>query len=66
MVTYFCYQLQAPEGALDCWVFLTCLEVTKTCSKDKNQHPDEVYSRHMAVLWDYARKKVTHLLGLVF
>lgn len=59
-----CCQISLPAGALDCWVFLTCLEVLDMCAKSANNvgvdgSPRlDTYSNHVATLYDCARTKV--------
>jgi len=47
-----------PDGALDCWVFLSCLEILQTCERYLEPSQPNAYSISQANLWDYTRKKV--------
>ena len=64
-------QISLPAGALDCWVFLTCLELLDVCAKSaSNVASDaaslvETYSTHVAALYDCARTKVCCLCLLL-
>lgn len=59
----FKLKLKLPKGGSACWVFLTCLEIVKTCENyTTGGKMVDTYSLHMAVLWDYARKKVSKVV----
>ena len=47
-----------PVGTIDCWVFLSCLEVLNKCEKFTGSDPMKSYSLYTASLWDYSRRKV--------
>ena len=53
-----CPQVELTQGGAACWVFLTCLEIVQACESYGSKGDREAYSLHMAVLWDYAKKKV--------
>jgi len=59
-----CCQISLPDGALDCWVFLTCIEILDICAKScNNVRTDgspllDTYSNHVAAVYDCARNKV--------
>ncbi|OWF50213.1 trafficking protein particle complex subunit 10-like isoform X2 [Mizuhopecten yessoensis] len=47
-----------PEAALDCWVFLSCMEILQTCEKHTDSSQMEAYSLYTANLRDYTRRKL--------
>ncbi|XP_061176418.1 trafficking protein particle complex subunit 10-like [Saccostrea echinata] len=47
-----------PVGSIDCWVFLSCLEILNKCENFMGSDPIKSYSLYTASLWDYARKKL--------
>ena len=55
-----------PPGAIDCWVFLTCLEVLHACEHFNESGQLETYSLNTASMWDYARGKVGWKKNLLF
>nr|XP_033797584.1 trafficking protein particle complex subunit 10 isoform X3 [Geotrypetes seraphini] len=57
-----------PLGALDCWVFLSCLEVLQRIEGCCEQAQIEANLSHMVGLWSYATEKLKslgYLCGLV-
>lgn len=58
MASSLLWQVEMPVGTIDCWVFLSCLEVLNKCEKFSGSDPIKSYSLYTASLWDYARKKV--------
>ncbi|KAL3882131.1 hypothetical protein ACJMK2_028502 [Sinanodonta woodiana] len=55
-------EVQIPLGGLDCWVFLSALEVLQHCQKHEESVQNKSYSLCTASLWDYACRKL-RLLG---
>ena len=51
------------EGALDCWVFLSCLEVLHRIEGCCDQAQLEANVSHTVGLWAYATDKVGFHLG---
>ncbi|RUS69290.1 hypothetical protein EGW08_022949, partial [Elysia chlorotica] len=51
-------EIEAPKGAVSCWVILSCLEVLDACNLHNPGQLDERFALYTANLWDYARKKV--------
>lgn len=49
------------EGALDCWVFLSCLEVLHRIEGCCDQAQLAANCSHTVGLWAYATDKVTEL-----
>ncbi|XP_033741399.1 trafficking protein particle complex subunit 10-like [Pecten maximus] len=47
-----------PEAALDCWVFLSCMEILQTCENHTDTSQMEAYSLYTANLRDYTRRKL--------
>lgn len=47
-----------PQGAVACWVFLSCIEILQTCENYTESNHVEQYSRYTAGIWAYARQKV--------
>jgi len=45
-------------GALDCWSFVSALEVLHSCEKYEDLYNPELFYLYRATLWDHARKKV--------
>lgn len=45
-------------GIIDCWVFLSCLEVLNKCEKFFGFDFIKSYFLYIVSLWDYVRKKV--------
>ncbi|GFR71067.1 trafficking protein particle complex subunit 10-like [Elysia marginata] len=54
-------EIEAPRGALACWVILSCLEVLNACNLHSPGQLDERFALYTANLWDYARKKLREL-----
>ena len=54
-------EVSLPDGAEACWVFLSCLEVLRTCERYSDSSEMENYSLQTANLWAYAREKLLHL-----
>lgn len=54
-------EVTAPDGALECWLFLAAMEVLQTCDKFNHADEVEVYSMHTAPLWAYASQKLKYL-----
>ena len=51
-----------PEGAIACWVFLSCLEILLTCEKSSDaSNRIQLYCLNTASLWEYAREKLVEL-----
>ncbi|VDI40600.1 trafficking protein particle complex subunit 10 [Mytilus galloprovincialis] len=48
-------------GALDCWSFVSALEVLQTCEKYEDLYNPELFYLYRATLWDHARKKLYSL-----
>lgn len=48
-----------PPGALDCWVFLSCLEVLQRIEGCCDRAHLDANSAHTVGLWSYATEKVT-------
>lgn len=55
---YVCLQVVMPTAALDCWVFLSCMEILQTCERYTDSSQMEAYSLYTANLRDYTRRKV--------
>lgn len=49
------------EGALDCWAFISALEVLQKCECYSCTSTMENYSYHTVDIWNYARKKLLEL-----
>lgn len=47
-----------PPGALDCWVFLSCLEVLQRIEGCCDRAHLDANSAHTVGLWSYATEKV--------
>ncbi|RUS69565.1 hypothetical protein EGW08_022675 [Elysia chlorotica] len=54
-------EIEAPKGAVSCWVILSCLEVLDACNLHNPGQLDERFALYTANLWDYARKKLRDL-----
>lgn len=54
-------QVSVLEGALDCWVFLSCLEVLHRIEGCCDQAQLAANCSHTVGLWAYATDKVTEL-----
>ncbi|XP_005093343.1 trafficking protein particle complex subunit 10 [Aplysia californica] len=54
-------EVQIPDGALSCWVFLSCLEVLNACELHHGTQLDEKFALCTANLWDFAHKKLREL-----
>ncbi|XP_064606870.1 trafficking protein particle complex subunit 10-like [Liolophura sinensis] len=54
-------EINLPDGAVACWVFLSALEVLSGCEKYCDSSHITPYSLYTATLWDYARKKLKEL-----
>lgn len=52
-------QVSVPPGALDCWVFLSCLEVLQRIEGCCDRAHLDANSAHTVGLWSYATEKVT-------
>lgn len=51
-------QVSVPPGALDCWVFLSCLEVLQRIEGCCDRAHLDANSAHTVGLWSYATEKV--------
>lgn len=51
-------QVSVPPGALDCWVFLSCLEVLQRIEGCCDRAQIDSNIAHMVGLWSYAMEKV--------
>ncbi|XP_048834337.1 trafficking protein particle complex subunit 10 isoform X2 [Brienomyrus brachyistius] len=61
-------EVSVPQGALDCWVFLSCLEVLQRIEGCCDRAQLEANSSHTVGLWTYATEKLKslgYLCGLV-
>lgn len=54
-------EIEVPQGAVACWVILSCLEVLNACNLNSPAQLDERFALYTANLWDYARKKLREL-----
>ena len=54
-----CPQVSVPPGALDCWVFLSCLEVLQRIEGCCDRAQIDSNIAHTVGLWSYATEKVT-------
>ncbi|XP_029433678.1 trafficking protein particle complex subunit 10 isoform X2 [Rhinatrema bivittatum] len=54
-------EVLVPPGALDCWVFLSCLEVLQRIEGCHEQAQIEANMSHMVELWSYATEKLKSL-----
>lgn len=54
-------QVSAPPGALDCWVFLSCLEVLQRMEGCCDRAQIDSNVAHTVGLWSYATEKVLAL-----
>ena len=54
----FFFQIKVVPGALDCWSFVSALEVLQSCELYEDLHNTELFYLYRATLWDHARKKV--------
>ncbi|XP_022294052.2 trafficking protein particle complex subunit 10-like isoform X1 [Crassostrea virginica] len=54
-------KVEMPVGTIDCWVFMSCLEVLNKCEKFTGSDPMRSYSLYTASLWDYSRRKLRFL-----
>lgn len=52
-------QVSVPPGALDCWVFLSCLEVLQRIEGCCDRAQIEANVSHTVGLWSYATEKVS-------
>lgn len=52
-------QVSVPPGALDCWVFLSCLEVLQRIEGCCDRAQIDSNIAHTVGLWSYATEKVT-------
>lgn len=52
-------QVSVPPGALDCWVFLSCLEVLQRIEGCCDRAQVDANIAHTVGLWGYATEKVT-------
>ncbi|XP_069422500.1 trafficking protein particle complex subunit 10 isoform X2 [Ovis canadensis] len=65
---YFMVQVSVPPGALDCWVFLSCLEVLQRIEGCCDRAQIDSNIAHTVGLWSYATEKLKslgYLCGLV-
>nr|XP_023648703.1 trafficking protein particle complex subunit 10 [Paramormyrops kingsleyae] len=53
-------EVSVPQGALDCWVFLSCLEVLQRIEGCCDRAQLEANSSHTVGLWTYATEKVRY------
>lgn len=53
------FQVSVPPGALDCWVFLSCLEVLQRIEGCCDRVQIDSNVAHTVGLWSYATEKVT-------
>lgn len=53
------FQVSVPPGALDCWVFLSCLEVLQRIEGCCDRAQIDSNIAHTVGLWSYATEKVT-------
>ena len=51
-------QIEIPVGGLDCWVFLSGLEVLRHCEKLTDTSQPRAQALNTANLWDYVCRKV--------
>lgn len=51
-------EVSVPPGALDCWVFLSCLEVLQRIEGCCDRAQIDSNIAHMVGLWSYAMEKV--------
>ncbi|KAG8513712.1 Trafficking protein particle complex subunit 10, partial [Galemys pyrenaicus] len=61
-------EVSVPPGALDCWVFLSCLEVLQRIEGCCDRAQLDANVAHTVGLWSYATEKLKalgHLCGLV-
>nr|XP_056714262.1 trafficking protein particle complex subunit 10 [Euleptes europaea] len=61
-------EVSVPPGALDCWVFLSCLEVLQRIEGCCDRPQIDANVSHMVGLWSYATEKLKslgYLCGLV-
>ncbi|XP_048239894.1 trafficking protein particle complex subunit 10-like [Haliotis rufescens] len=54
-------EVEVPQGALWCWVFLSSLAVLETCERYNESSRVNKNSLCIASLWDYARRKLKEL-----
>uniref|UniRef100_A0A3B3RF46 Trafficking protein particle complex subunit 10 n=1 Tax=Paramormyrops kingsleyae TaxID=1676925 RepID=A0A3B3RF46_9TELE len=54
-------EVSVPQGALDCWVFLSCLEVLQRIEGCCDRAQLEANSSHTVGLWTYATEKMLSL-----
>ncbi|XP_053561093.1 trafficking protein particle complex subunit 10 [Bombina bombina] len=57
-------EVSVPPGALDCWVFLSCLEVLQRIEGCCEQAQIDANISHMVGLWSYATEKLQSLGSL--
>lgn len=59
-VNFFVHlQVSVPPGALDCWVFLSCLEVLQRIEGCCDRAQIDANVSHTVGLWSYATEKVS-------
>lgn len=58
-IIHCCRQVSVLDGALDCWVFLSCLEVLHRIEGCCDQAQLAANCSHTVGLWAYATDKVT-------
>lgn len=56
-------QVSVPPGALDCWVFLSCLEVLQRIEGCCDRAQIDSNIAHTVGLWSYATEKVMGPVG---
>ncbi|KAK6170462.1 hypothetical protein SNE40_018849 [Patella caerulea] len=54
-------EIDIPQGALSCWMFMSCLEVLRACETLPQTTQLDRYSLYTATLRDYARTKLKDL-----
>ena len=60
-------EISYPEGAIACWVFLSCLEILLACEKSSDAaNRIQLYCLYTASLWEYAREKLMQLGKAVY
>lgn len=55
----FDLKVSVPPGALDCWVFLSCLEVLQRIEGCCDRSQIDANVSHTVGLWSYATEKVS-------
>mgnify|MGYP000544272824 CR=1 FL=1 len=54
-----CLQIEVCEGGLDCWVYLSGLEVLLKCEQEKDSVNARAKALNQAYLGDYVCRKVS-------